>query len=165
MAQPPVTYYVGCAFLDPANTAWYAEMNQPFPVAPGGIQIFSTYRNTPASNTAAVVSLTAPPTGYAWMVTGIIWSYNGTPTGGNLTINDSTDEFDIDITSAGPGFVPFNTGFIFIPGQAVTVTLAAGGSGVQGKVGLIGCRVIPMQSGLGGIGVAGSGTPAVLPPA
>ena len=46
--------------------------------------------------------------GKANYITGVAWSYNGTPTSGNLTIADgATTIFNLDITAAGPGFIPF----------------------------------------------------------
>lgn len=87
--------------------------------------------HVPASNTAAVVTLTALA-GQRRIINAVQWSYTAAPTGGRLTISDGTTRFDVDITAAGPG------GFgLCIPGDAgteVVITLAAGGAGIVGKL-------------------------------
>ena len=89
-------------------------------------------KHHPASNTAAVVTLTgAALTKY--VIQSIQWSYDTAPTGGNLKIErGATTDWSVSITTAGPG------GFSFIlPGNTnenVVVTLAAGGAGVTGKL-------------------------------
>ena len=161
--MPFPTYTTAGMYMDPANNGWLDQLNQPHPVSPGGISRNPSQQATAASNTSVVITLPAPGAGYAWLLTGVYWSYNGTPTGGNLTANDGSDQFDIDITTGGPGFVPFNTGFIFATGQAVTITLAAGGSGVTGKVGLIGARGVPVVAGSGGSGVPSPSSVIIVP--
>lgn len=87
-----------------------------------------------ATNAAATVTIAAAGTAIRNVVDGISWSYSGgTPTGGRLTVKDgATTVWDIDITSAGAGFVPVvrkgtaNT--------AMTVVLADGGAAIVGKV-------------------------------
>jgi hypothetical protein len=150
-------------FVDPATNGYYDQVNQPHPVSPGGLAVSTNNLVISSSNTAGVVTLATPPTGYAWIITGVWWSYNGTPTGGNLTLNDGSDEWDVDITTSGPGFVPFNTGFIFAQGHNVTFTIAAGGSGVVGKCGVIGARQIPVLPGNSGAGFAGPSSVIVVP--
>jgi hypothetical protein len=101
----------------------------------------SADNNTPATNTNAVITLAAPGAGKVNVLSGVAWSYSAAPTGGRLKLEDvsGTIVFDIDITSAGPGFIPFvppkknaaaNTAFI--------ITLYAGGAGIQGKVNVLG---------------------------
>ncbi len=88
-------------------------------------------KHHPTSNTAAVVTL-ALVAGQEHVIHGVQWSYNGAPTGGRLTMTDGTDTWDIDITAAGPGgYAPLWGG---AEGAQVTITLAAGGSGVTGKL-------------------------------
>lgn len=96
--------------------------------------------NAPASNTAAVVTYAAGGTGVQHIISGLAWSYSGAPTGGNLKIEDGSGKvvFSIDITSAGAGFIPFPT--LMKQGSANTaliITLAAGGSGVTGKLSVL----------------------------
>lgn len=93
--------------------------------------------HVPAANTAAIVSYPATPTVYH-VIGGVAWSYDDDPTGGRLTIvmNGST-VLDLDITTGGPGFIPFDPPKRFGVGDAVSVTLAAGGVGIQGKVSVL----------------------------
>jgi len=86
------------------------------------------------ANANAVVSYAAV-VGQSNTISGVIWSYNGTPTGGRLTIQDgSATVRDIDITAAGPGEIVFPYPLQGTVGNAMTITLYAGGSGVVGKV-------------------------------
>lgn len=110
---------------------------RPYPASSGN-------RHYPSSNTAAVVTKAAVP-GYAHVVGSVAWSYDAAPTGGNLKIEDvsGTTVFSIDITAAGPGV------FNFFPplkmaaaNTALIVTLAAGGSGVTGKLS-VHCTTMP----------------------
>lgn len=93
-------------------------------------------RDTPADDTAAVINYPAAGPGVAHVVSGVAWSYNGVPLGGRLTIEDGagTIVFDLGITSAGPGFVPFPEPKKGSAASAMIITLAAGGAGVAGKV-------------------------------
>lgn len=98
---------------------------------------------TPTSNTAAVVTYTAIAA-QCHALTGIAWSYNGVPTGGNLQIQDgSAVVFSVDITAAGPGFFMFpNLGIHGSANTNLVLTLAAGGSGITGKVDGIGHFIV-----------------------
>lgn len=89
----------------------------------------------PSSNTAAVVTFAAAGSGVSNVIGGVAWSYSATPTAGNLKIEDGsgTTVFSIDITSAGPGFIPFARPLRGATNTALIITLAAGGSGVSGK--------------------------------
>lgn len=93
--------------------------------------------NLPAANTAAVVTYAAV-SGYRHCISGVAWSYSGgTPTGGNLLVEDisGTTVFSIDITDQGAGFFIFPKPKISAaPGTALIITLAAGGAGITGKV-------------------------------
>lgn len=95
--------------------------------------------HAPSSNTAAVVTYSAV-TGQRHVLTGIAWSYSGTPTNGNLKVEDGvgTTVVSLDITAAGPGFIPFPPPLSGSPNTALIITLAAGGSGVSGKVNILG---------------------------
>lgn len=88
--------------------------------------------HAPSSNTAAVVTLAAVPS-YRRIIRTAFWSYNAAPTGGNILIADATvTQLNLDITSAGPAMMPIE--MTFGANTEVVVTLAAGGSGVSGKV-------------------------------
>lgn len=86
--------------------------------------------HVPSSNTAAIISKSAPPTG-KYVIHGIQFSYNNTPTAGRLTVaDDSGTIFDVDVTVSGPG----GYSLALVCTGAVTITLAAGGASVQGKL-------------------------------
>lgn len=102
----------------------------------GHISLRNNLLNTkhhPASNTAAVVTLAAPGAGFRYVLHGMQWSYDVTPTSGSLgiTINAVT-KFAVDIVTAGPG----GLGVTLVGGinEAMVLTLTAGGSGVVGKI-------------------------------
>ncbi len=89
------------------------------------------------ANTAAVVTFV--PGAARNQLFGVCWSYNATPTNGRLTIMGGGFNFDIDITSDGPGFIPFpvpmhSTGAM----NNIVVTLYAAGAGVVGKLNVLG---------------------------
>ena len=94
--------------------------------------------HSPAANTAAVITKNAVA-GQSHHITGVAWSYDDDPTGGNLNITDGgASVFQIDITKGGPGFIPFDAPVEFATNSQVIVTLAAGGAGVSGIVNLLG---------------------------
>ena len=91
--------------------------------------------HAPAANTAAVVTLAAEA-GLSQALRGVAWSYNATPTGGNLKVeDDSTTVFSVDITAAGPGFLPLC--LRSTTGKLLRVTLSAAGAAVTGKVNVL----------------------------
>jgi hypothetical protein len=93
--------------------------------------------NAPAANTAAVVTKAAAGAGVANVVAGVYWSYDAEPTGGSLTITSGgVTVFQLSITAAGPGFLPFTPPLKGGANEAVVATLAAGGESVTGKVNL-----------------------------
>ncbi len=96
--------------------------------------------HAPSANTAAVVTYTAGGAGWSHVISGVAWSYSGTPTGGNLKIEDGSGVtvFTMDITVAGAGFIPFNPPKKGTANTAMIITLAAGGAGVSGKVSITG---------------------------
>lgn len=114
-----------------------AQMIRPAPTAA------STVLTASGSNADAVITLPAIA-GRAYQITGgIAWSYSGAGTlsGGNLTIKDgSTTVFDLDISAKGQDVAP--AVLTTTPGNALVVTLAAGGSNVTGKVNLLGVLTI-----------------------
>lgn len=96
--------------------------------------------HAPNSATDAVVTYAASSTGFAHIIAGVAYSYNATPTGGNLKIEDGSGNtiFSIDIPAAGAGqfyFTPAKQGTI---NRAMIITLASGGNGVTGKVSILG---------------------------
>ncbi len=95
---------------------------------------FTRETNAPVANTDAVVTFAASAN-KAWSITSISWSYDGSPTGGNLTVAvGGVTKFQVDITAAGPGFFGLGLGIGGEKNQAVVFTLAAGGAGVSGKL-------------------------------
>lgn len=76
---------------------------------------------------------------YNHCISGIVWSYNVTPTAGNLQIQDgSAVILNMDITTSGAGFIPFNPAKEGTNNNPMTITLGAGGSGVSGKLTILG---------------------------
>jgi len=113
--------------------AWAADAGDKFtaaPLSPGNV-------HEPASNTAAVVTYAASGRGQHVIAGGIAYSYaGGTPAGGNLKIEDGsgTTVLSLDIPTAGWGVIPLSFALRGSASKAMIVTLAAGGSGVTGKV-------------------------------
>lgn len=94
--------------------------------------------HAPSSNVAAVVTYPASTDGSSHHISGIAWSYAGAsdPTGGNLKVEDGSGNvvFTMDVTAKGAGvidFVPHKRG---TANRAMIITLAAGGSGITGKL-------------------------------
>jgi len=106
-------------------------------VALGAVADSSSDVHAPAANTAAVVTYTGAA-GSSHVIAGIAWSYDGAPTGGNLLVEDDSDTvLSLDVTAAGPGFIPFSVPKRATAGNDLVVTLAAGGAGVTGKVSVL----------------------------
>lgn len=98
-------------------------------------------RATAAANTATVITVSAVGS-VAHEIEMLAWSYDagGTLSGGRLTVESpsGTYLFDINVTSAGAGFVPFSGSCLKgASGQALIITLAAGGASVVGKLSAI----------------------------
>jgi hypothetical protein len=91
--------------------------------------------NVPATNTNAVLTYASAGVGLSNVVAQLNWSYNGTPTGGRVTVSDNgVTVFDHDITAAGTGYYIFEVPKKGATNSALVITLYAGGSGVQGKL-------------------------------
>lgn len=107
-----------------------------------GVEVDTAHVATPAANAAAEVTFAAVA-GSRNQFEFIAWSYDDDPTGGNLTVHNGAGAtyFDIDITSGGPGFIPFTPEMSPI-GAALYITLTAGGAGISGKVNVMGHRVV-----------------------
>lgn len=114
----------------------------PAAVASAGVEVSTNHVAAPAANTAAQVTFAAAAN-QRNQFEFIAWSYNGTPTGGNLTVHNGAGAvyFNIDITAGGPGFIPFTPEMSAV-GSALYVTLTAGGAGVSGKVNVMGHRLV-----------------------
>lgn len=90
---------------------------------------------TSSSNAAATATISAVPGAQIEGVT-LHWSYSAEPTNGKVTVKRaSTTISEVDVTSAGPGYLPL-VGFRGDVGEALSATIAAGGTGVVGKVAL-----------------------------
>lgn len=88
------------------------------------------------SNAAVALTFTGVQSTSNYL-TWLVWSYSNDPTGGKLTIAYGSKTIEFDITKGGPGSM-------FLPDIAsgsnttITVTLAAGGSGIVGKLSILG---------------------------
>ena len=78
------------------------------------------------------------------VISGVIWSYDGDPTGGGVEIDDGANNTVLawDITAGGPGAMYFNPPLKFTENTYFSVHLNAGGGAVVGKLGIIGKRII-----------------------
>lgn len=87
----------------------------------------------PAGNTPAVVTRPAAADKRT-TITKVVWSYDGDPVGGMLTITVAGAQvLKHAITKGGPGALQFGA-LEGGNGQAVVITLAAGGAGVIGRL-------------------------------
>lgn len=92
-----------------------------------------------ASNAAATITLAASGDN-RHVLPRLVWSYSATPTNGTLTVTSGgTTVLSVDIPVAGPGFLDLGErNELCSPGEEVVVTLSAGGSGVVGKLTIVG---------------------------
>ena len=91
-----------------------------------------------SANAAAVITIAADAENF-WAISRIDWSYSGTPTGRKLTVEfGSTKLLDIDIRSSGHGYYDLKFPDLlhnsFTKNEDAVITLAAGASGVIGKL-------------------------------
>jgi hypothetical protein len=90
--------------------------------------------HAPAAATPAVVTYALIAT-QVHVIGMVAWSYDSTPTGGNLTITDgATTILNLDIPLAGQGSIVFARPKRGTVGTAMVVTLASGAGGVKGKL-------------------------------
>lgn len=88
--------------------------------------------DVPASNTAAAITL-VKSANTRYVLHKVIFSYSAAPTGGRLTITGGQETLDIDIIVGGPGGVDLPPYSCLLNTDCV-ITLAAGGSGIGGKL-------------------------------
>jgi len=94
------------------------------------------FSGNPGANALATI-VVANRVGHHVCISNVMWSYNAAPTAGSLNIVDAQGErqVQVDITAAGPGFILGGDGWAeFEAGSGVTLTLAAGGAAVTGKL-------------------------------
>jgi len=88
------------------------------------------------ANANAVITVSADSAEF-WTIDAIGWSYSAAPTGGRLVVTiGGTTLIDIDIVAGGPGLMEFSNPFYKTSeakGEALVITLHAGGGGVVGK--------------------------------
>ncbi len=114
-------------------------------VTPGPDDFNSSYYATASSNTAVAVTLAAPAPDEAWEISGVSFSYTGGTTAGALTIGKGsvpTTVFSVDVAAIGHVHIPFPSPRRGGAGEQLVVTLAAGGSGVTGKLNVLGVRLV-----------------------
>lgn len=95
-----------------------------------------------ATNGAATITLGATTAPACHKIEGLVLSYSGTPSGGSVTVTDSVIGacFSVDVTAGGPVYLPL--GWMgFSPGGSVAIVLAGGGSGIVGKLNIIGHEI------------------------
>jgi hypothetical protein len=106
------------------------------------VPLGNTVRGRGTSAGGAAVAVTIPgKTGYKLIICAVQWSYSATPTGGKLTIASESVaiEWEIDVAVANPGGYQL---LIEIPsGEDATITLAAPGGAVVGKVNVQGAYI------------------------
>lgn len=89
----------------------------------------------PAANVAAQITF-AGVVGQRHCIVGVAYSYDGAPTAGNLQITDGgAVVFDVDVTAAGPDWVPIKLRAGW--NSDLVITLAAGGAAVSGKLNVL----------------------------
>ena len=89
-----------------------------------------------ATNAAATVTLAAAGAGIPWVLGSISWSLSTNPgTAVELTVTvGGTEMLSFDVTQGGPGQLRWERGLRGADNAAMVISLAAGGTGVVGKV-------------------------------
>ena len=104
---------------------------------PSVVHFASSRVHVPAANTAAVVTLAAVA-GRRNVVYQVAASYSATPTGGRLTITDGgVTVLDVGISAGGLTNLVLDPGLAGGPNAEVVATLAAGGSGIIGRLNVV----------------------------
>lgn len=96
----------------------------------------STPQHATAAANTAVTQTFAAVAGQSHRLTGLVVSYSAAPTAGRVTVSDGAAVvFEVDVAAAGPVSVPLPAGGLQgSVNTAMTVTLAAAGASVVGKV-------------------------------
>lgn len=94
------------------------------------------------SGSPAAVVLAAPGAGQSHAIHRVDFGYGATPTNGQLTITDGVTTYQVPVTAAGVGPVPFNPPMIFKTNTQVSGSLSSGGSGVLGYFGFTGRSIV-----------------------
>ena len=93
--------------------------------------------HAPAANNPAVITLPADSETFH-VVDSVLWSYNADPTGGSLTITSTVDGTAVSqvitIVAKGQDQYCFSPPIQGDVNTAITITLAAGGAAVTGKI-------------------------------
>lgn len=100
------------------------------------VTLSSTDAVTGTANEATSIALAATP-GKARVIHTVIASYSGSPTGGVLSILRNLDTVLSLYVGAAPLVIPFSPPIAGQPGDSLTIVLAAGGSGVTGKLSVL----------------------------
>lgn len=92
--------------------------------------------NIPGSPNVTATVTFAAVTGKRHIITGVAWSYDATPTGGSIVVADNLlgTLLSLTITASGPGFIIFPLPVASDLDAQITITLAAGGASVSGRV-------------------------------
>jgi hypothetical protein len=115
------------AFLDSSGNEVKHVSEASRPIAAGDT-------GTAAANTQVQKTFT-PGSGKSIYIGGLYWSYAGGTPAGSLTITDNgTTVFQADITANGVNSLLFPQPIKFSTGNAVIVTLSAGGASITGKL-------------------------------
>ena len=85
-----------------------------------------------AANAAAAITVSAVVDA-RHVLSKVYWSYSAGPTGGKLTITGGPNNFEVDITTGGPGAFTFSP-YICSVNTALVATITAGGAGITGKL-------------------------------
>jgi hypothetical protein len=108
---------------------------RPLAVAEGAMAATSSNTGT-ATNGAVTLTFAADDKGRAWKLSGLSWSLSadpGSPVA--LTVADgATTIWQADVTAGGPGFIPLHPPIRGTANTAMTVTLAAAGASIVGKL-------------------------------
>lgn len=109
------------------------KINQAAKSLAAAVAAASTLTATASADTAVTLTKAAAGAGISHVLDGVVVSYSGSPTGGKVQIKEaSTTVFEVDITGSGAVVIPVKRKFA--ANTAFSVVLAAGGSGVIGKV-------------------------------
>lgn len=92
------------------------------------------------TNAPLILTIAPPGAPFRNAFNYVHWSFDATPTA-TLTITDGSVTEIIYITNSGPGFLPFE-GVAFALNAAVTITLTAGGAGINSGVAIVGARAV-----------------------